>query len=161
MSEKKGAMFNLEESQGDWFDFFESRVDLNTGEVTYDDPKPDTGSVCFRPAREFIIARMTERKKDSKFVLNPKTRAIERVELNKNLTSEEVQKEQDDLVDYSITGFKKLFDMEGNPIECTRENKIKLAKVPVFDRFMARCMEMQVNADVQQTETSEKNLKKP
>lgn len=159
MTKEKGAMFNLEESQGDWFDFFESNVDLDSGEITYEDPKPNTGSVCFRPAREFIIERMAERKKDSKFVLNPKTRGMERVEFDKSLTPEEAQKERDDLVDYMITGFKKLFDMEGNPIECTQENKIKLAKVPVFDRFMARCMEMQVNADVQQAETSEKNLK--
>ena len=154
-------MFSLEESQGDWFDFFESSVDLNTGEITYADPKPDTGSVCFRSAREFIMERMARRKKDSKFVLNPKTRGMERVGFDKDLSPEESQKERDDLVDYVITGFKKLFDMEGNPIECTRENKIKLVKVPVFDRFMSRCMELQMNADVQQAETSEKNLKKP
>ena len=155
------TVFNLEESQGDWFDFFESSVDLDTGEVTYDDPKPDTGSVCLRPAREFIMKRMAERKKDSKFVLNLKTRAMERVGFDKDLSSEEVQKERDDLIDYTITGFKKLFDMEGNSIECTRENKIKLAKVPVFDRFMARCMEMQVNANIQRAEISEKNLQTP
>jgi len=161
MSKEKGTMFNLEESQGDWFDFFESRVDLSTGEIIYDDPKPDTGSVCFKPARAFIIERMAERKKDSKFVLNPKTRTMERVEFYKDLTLEEAQKEQDDLIDYTITGFKKLFDMEEKPIECTRENKLKLVKVPVFDRFMARCMELQLNANIKQAEKEAKNSGKP
>ena len=157
--EDKGAMFNLEESQGDWFDFFESHFDLDTKEIVYNESKPDTGSVCFRPARTFILNRIYKKEIDFKFVLNPKTRDMQRVEFDKKLTPEEYRKEADDLIDYTIVGFKKLFDMEGNAIECTRENKIKLAKVPVFDRFMARCMELQMNANIQRAETSEKNLK--
>lgn len=155
----EGIILNLEESQGDWFDFFESHVDLDTGEIIYDDPKPDTGSICFRPTRSFMLERISKRKKDSKFVLNPRTRAMERVEFDKALTPEEVQTEQEDLIDFAITGIKKFFDMESKPIKCTRENKLALVKVPVFDRFMARCMELQLNANVKQAETSEKNLK--
>jgi hypothetical protein len=109
----EGTILNLEESQGDWFDFFESHVDLSTGDIIYDNPKPDTGSICFRPTRPFILERMSKRKKDSKFVLNPRTRGMERVEFDKTLTPEEAQIEQDDLVDFAITGIKKFFDMEG------------------------------------------------
>jgi len=77
------------------------------------------------------------------------------------LSFEEQQKEQDDMTDYVITGLKDFFDAKGKPIECTRENKIKLVKVPVFDRFMAKCMELQVNQNIKQTEKAEKNSGKP
>lgn len=154
---EKGVMFDIEESQGDWFDFFESRIDLATGNIIYDDPKPGTGKACFRPSRPLIMERISKRKKDSEFVLNPKTRSMERVEFFKSATIEDQQKENDDLTDYVITGLKDFYDAKGKPIECTRENKIKLSKVPVFDRFMARCMEIQMNADVKQMEKEEKN----
>ncbi len=154
---EKGVMFDIEESQGDWFDFFESRIDLATGNIIYDDPKPGTGKACFRPSRPLIMERIGKRKKDSEFVLNPKTRSMERVEFFKGVSIEEQQKENDDLTDYVITGLKDFYDAKGKPIECTRENKIKLSKVPVFDRFMARCMEIQMNADVKQMEKEEKN----
>ena len=153
----EGTIFNLVESQGDWFDFFESHIDLDSGEIVYDNPIENPGSVCFRPARPFLLERMGKRKKDSKFILNPKTRSMERVEFNQNLSSDEMQKEQEDLIDFTITGFKNLFDTEGNSIECTKENKIKLSGVPVFDRFMARCMELQLNSNINQAEKATKN----
>ena len=103
------------------------------------------------------MERIGKRKKESEFVLNPKTRSMEKVEYYKSLSLEDQQKEQDDLTDYVITGLKDFYDAKGKPIECTRENKIKLSKVPVFDRFMARCMEVQMNANVKQMEKEEKN----
>jgi len=66
---EKGVMFDMEESQGDWFDFFESKVDLATGNIIYDDPKPGTGRVCFRPSRPLVMERVAKRKKESEFVL--------------------------------------------------------------------------------------------
>ena len=156
-----GVMFDMEESKGDWFDFFESRVDLSTGNIIYDDPKPGTGKACFRPSRPLVMERIAKRKKESEFVLNPKTRSMEKVEYYKPLSFEEQQKEQDDMTDFVITGLKDFYDAKGKPIECTRENKLKLAKVPVFDRFMARCMEIQMNATIQQAEKAEKNSGKP
>ena len=156
-----GVMFDMEESKGDWFDFFESNIDLSTGNIIYDDPKPGTGKACFRSSRPLVLERLAKRKKESEFVLNPKTRTMERVEYYKNLSMDQIQKEQDDLTDFVITGLKDFYDEKGKPIECTRENKIKLAKVPVFDRYMAKCMETQMNAGLKQAEKEEKNLQKP
>ena len=156
----KGVMFDIEESEGDWFDFFESTVDLNTGNIVYDDPKPGTGKACFRPSRPLVMERLAKRKKGSEFVLNPKTRSMEKVVFYKDLTSEEAQKEQDDMTDFVITGLKDFFDAKGKPIECTRANKLKLAKVPVFDRFMARCMEIQMNSNIKQAEAEKKTSQK-
>lgn len=158
----KGTVFNLEENnEGDWFDFFTSCIDLDTGEVIYDDPIPGTGKACFRPARPFLEERLSKRKKVSEVVLNPKTRAMERIESYKTLTQEEEKQEREDLTDYIFIGLEDFFEPNGDAIKCTRENKIALSKVPVFDRFMARCMELQMNENVKQAEKSEKNLGKP
>lgn len=161
MSKKNGVIFDLGESQGDWFDFFESTIDLTTGDIVYSDPKPGTGRACFRPSGPFLKKQLAQKKKKSEFVLNPKNRRMERIEYLETFSIEEEQKAQDDLTDYMITGLIDFFDMEGNPIECTRENKIKLAMAPVFDRFMARCMELQLNASAEQKEKSRKNSGKP
>jgi len=158
----KGTVFDLTENQeGDWFDFFTSKLDLETGNVIYDDPIPGTGRACFRPARPFLEEKLEQRKKISEVVLNPKTRAMERIESYKPLTAKEEKQEREDLIDYAFTGLEDFFEPDGTPIKCTRKNKIALVKVPVFDRFMARCMELQVNANIKQAEKSEKNLKTP
>ncbi len=158
---KNGVMFDIEESQGDWFEFFESTVNFESGEITYSDPEPGTGKVRIRSAAKIINEQMTNRKKVSEMVLNPKTRQMERIEFFHEKTFKENQKDADDRLDYMITGLKDFFDIKGNPIECTRENKIKLAKVAVFDRFLAKCMELQVNAGLKKMEKEAKNSGKP
>ena len=158
---EKGVILDIGESKGDWFDFFESKIDLKTGETIYDDPKPDTGRACFRSSRPLIMERIARREKESEFVLNPKTRSMEKVMSYKNLSAEEQQKEDDDLTDYVITGLEGFFDKSGKPIDCTRENKLALVNVPVFDRFMARCIELQLNDGLNQVETEIKNSGKP
>jgi len=158
---ENGVIFNLEKTDGDWFDFFESTIDLATGEIKYDDPKPGTGKACLRSARKLILEQTSKRKKTSEIVLNPKSRTMERIEYYKSQSAEEAQKDADDRIDYMITDLKDFFDGKKKPIECTRENKILLAKVPVFDRFLARCMELQLNASAVQTEKEGKNLSKP
>ena len=60
---EKGTVFDLEEKQGDWFDFFESRIDQKTGEIIYDDPIPGSGRACFRDTRIFWQERLAKRKK--------------------------------------------------------------------------------------------------
>lgn len=158
----KGITFDLKENnEGTWFDFFESRIDLDTGDIVYDDPISDTGRACFRPARPFLEKRLSKREKISEIVLNPKTRAMERIESYKVLTPAEERQEREDLIDYTFIGLEDFFEPDGAPIECTRENKIALVKNPVFDRFMARCMELQLNVNIKQAETSEKNSETP
>lgn len=156
----KGIIFNLDEGVGDWFEFFESRIDIKTGDVTYDDPKPGTGRVCLRDMGVFMRERQRTRKKKYEFVLNPRTRAMEKVESTEQTAEEEAQ-EREDAFDYAITGFENFFDTKGKPIKCTRENKLKLLAIPVFDRFVARCFEIQQNASKIQAEVTEKNSSIP
>jgi len=155
----KGTVFNLdiEESEGDWFDFFESRIDLDSGEIIYDDPKPGTGRACFRSVMPFLEKCAETRKRKFQFVLNPRTRSMERVEYYEPLSSEEQKKQNEDMYDYAIVGLERFFDAQGNALECTRENKLKLSKVKVFDRYMARCMELQTNSKAERQGASEKN----
>jgi len=156
----KGTMFNLDEASGDWFDFFESQIDIKTGEVSYDDPGSENGRVCLREMRPFWQERQRNRKKKHKFVLNSATRAMERVEYY-DQTPEEEGQERDDAFDYAIINFEDFFDVKGKPIKCTRENKLKLIAIPVFDRFIARCFELQQNARKIQAEVTEKNSLTP
>ncbi len=156
----KGTIFDLDETKGDWFDFFESTIDIKTGDTTYDDPKPGTGKVCLRNMSVFVRERNRNRKKKYEFVVNPRTRAMEKVESTEQTAEEEAQ-ERDDAFDYAITEFKDFFDAKGKPIEATRENKLKLLAIPVFDRFIARCFELQQNANKMQAQVIEKNLSTP
>jgi len=158
---EKGVMLDIEESEGDWFDWFESKFDFEAEKVIYSDPEPDTGRVCIRSAAKLISEQVRNRKKTSEMILNPKTRRMERIEYYKELSPEESQKEADDRYDYMITGLDGFFDMKKNPIKCTRENKIKLAKNPVFDRFLGKCIELQANGVSKQVEKEVKNLGKP
>jgi len=158
---KTGTVFDFKESEGDWFEYFESSFDMKTGEIIYDDPKPGTGRACFRSTMPFVKEHEDKREIVKSHVFNPKTRAMDYEEHPKSRTPEEKQQYNDDMYDYAIVGLENFFDAEGNALECTRENKLKLAKVPVFDRFMARCMELQLNAKSKQAEVTEKNSKIP
>ena len=105
-----GTTFNLDATPGDWFEFFESRIDQNTGDIIYDDPISGGGQVCIRDTREFWQERLAKRKKNHTFVLNKATRAMERVEYYAEMTAEEDQKEREDAFDYSIVDFKYFYD---------------------------------------------------
>jgi len=159
----KGTVFDFSESEGDWFEFFESRIDLENAAIIYDKPISGTGRARFRSTIPFIqeFTEKREAEKQHEFVLNSKSRAMERVEWFPGLSVTAQKQYMDDMLDYAITGLERFFDAEGNALECTRENKLKLAKVPVFDRYMARCLELQANASTQRKEVAEKNSKKP
>lgn len=156
---EKGIIFNLDEAVGDWFEFFESRIDIRTGDISYDDPKPGTGRVCLRDMTVFMRERRRNRKMKTQFVRNPGSRAMEQVECLQ--TAEEEAQDREDAFDYAITDFENFFDAKGKPIKCTKENKIKLLAIPVFDRFVAHCFEIQQNASRIQAEVTEKNSPTP
>ena len=159
----KGTVFDFKKTEGDWFDYFESHINIQEGEVIYDEPIPGTGQARFRSTFPFIqeFTKKREKEKQSKFVLNTKSKAMEWVEWIPSLTVAEQKQYTEDMVDYACTGLERFFDAEGNALECTRENKLKLSDVPMFDRFMARCLELQTNARIKQKEVAEKNSKKP
>ena len=145
------------DDQGDWFAFFNSRFDPTTGEIEYDKPEPEAAEFRIRPMTPFWDERRKDRKKEHKMVLNPQTRAMERVSYYEDLLPAEAEKENDDAWDYAITGFKNAFSAPGVEIKCDRENKLKLMKIPVFIRFVGRVFQIISEAGVKQKEASEKN----
>jgi hypothetical protein len=141
---------------GDWFTWCESTVD-EKGNVVYADPKHDEkGRVRVRSIMPFMQERTSQRKKEYEFVLNPETRAMERIGYFKDLTPEEVKKEQEDLWDYAITGIEN-FVLDGQPVSCDREGKNKLMALPEFDRFIGQCLRLLASTSAQKVEEERKN----
>lgn len=152
------TVFELEKGdQGDWFTFFTSKVEPSTGEVVYDPPEEGAAEFRIRSMLPFFEERRKGRKRESKMVLNPATRSMERVSWFEELPEEEAQKEMDDAWDYAITGIKNAFSAPGVPIESSRESKLKLVRMPVFLRFMTRVFAMLNEAGIKHKEDAEKN----
>lgn len=149
-------ILDLDAPQGEWFKFFESHIN-EKGELVYDDPKPDAGRVCIRSLAPFWETIQAKRKKKFEFVLNPSTRSMERVGYFEEQSREDAKKEIDDAWDFAITGLEEFFDAKGQSIICNRENKIKLMALPVFDRFIARCLQLLSASGVKVKEEQEKN----
>jgi hypothetical protein len=147
---------DFEAREGEWFPFFESKLN-ERGEVVYSDPVPDAGRVCVRSLVPFFEDLHAKRKRRFDFVLNPQTRSMERVGYFEEATQDQAKKERDDAWDYSITGLEGFFDKSGNAIECTRENKLRLMSLPVFDRFIARCLQLLSESGVRASEEARKN----
>jgi len=62
------------------------------------------------------------------------------------------------LWDYVIVGWKNINDSDGDPIECTTENKIKLMKEsPQFSMFVGSCIETLSDEAETRSEELEKN----
>lgn len=150
-------IFDIEKgSEGDWFNFFESSIN-EKGKVVFADPKPDSGKVRIRSIVPFIEERQAQRKKKYEFVLNPDTRSMERVGYYEDQTPEQAKKDRDDIWDYAITDIEDFSDKSGTPILCTRENKAKLMALPVFDRFVGRCLQLIASAGAQAKEDERGN----
>jgi len=150
--------FNLDLTEGEWFQFFGSHVVPLSGEVTYEEPASDA-RVQVRSIAPFIEERIAKRKKSIEHVFNPKTRAMERIPYYPELSPEEEKKERDDLWDYAIVAFENFKNKKtGEIISCTRENKLVLMKIPVFDRFIGRCIQLLADSETKIKEDSEKNL---
>jgi len=148
----------LNESQGEWFDFFSSRVDPSTGETIYDEPVKDA-RVKIRSMGTFFEKRMAKRKKEVERVLNPKTRAMERIVFMPELSVEDEMVERDDAWDYAIVDFDGFKDSATKKVlTCDRETKLKLMKNPVFDRFVGRCLQIISSSGIKEKEDLEKNL---
>lgn len=133
--------FDLDQDGGEWFNFFDSHIDASTGEIVCHDPVPDA-RVQIRNPTPFLMELLSKRKRKTEYVHNPKSRSMERLSFNDELTFAELKAEREDVWDYAITGFENFKDSKtGQEIACTRENKIKLMQNPVFDRFIARCLD--------------------
>jgi hypothetical protein len=149
---------SLDATEGEWFRFFGSHIDPNTGETVFEDPVSDA-RVQIRGIAPFIEERIANRKKTVEHVLNPKTRNMERISYYADLTPDQERQEREDVWDYAIVSFENFRDKKtGTEIECTRENKLKLMKVPVFDRFVGRCLQLLTDSQTKAREEEAKNL---
>jgi len=158
MLKTSGTFFDLETAeQGDWFPFFDSRFDMQTGEIIYDPPKEGAAEFRVRPLTGFYEEVRKGRKKEHKMVVNPGTRAMERVSYFTDQSPEEEQKEREDSYDYAITGMRAAFWSADNPISCDRPNKIKLMHNPAFSRYFLRVQELLSNSGAKAKEEAEKN----
>jgi len=152
------TLFDLEkEDNGDWFSFFGSSVDPTTGEIVYDKPEEGAAEFRIRSVAKFWEEHRSKRKKEHKMVLNPATRAMERVGYYEDLPPEQEKRENEDSWDYAITDMRNAFSAPGVPIECTRENKLKLLEIPAFVRFVGRVFQLMATAGIAEKEASEKN----
>ncbi len=139
MKESIADLFQLgKAAQGDWFSYFESHFDTATGEIVYDDPKPGAAEFCVRSVRTFFEEKNKGRKRESKMVLNPSTRAMERVTYFPDRSPEEEEKINDDAWDFAIVGVRK----NGEAIDCSRADKLELIKIPMFLRFITRVFQI-------------------
>jgi len=152
------TVFDFEKQElGDWFSFFNSHIDQATGEIVYDPPEKEAAEFRIRSLAPFWEERRKGRKRESKMVLNPQTRQMERVTWFEDLPPDEAAAENEATWDYAITGIKNAFSAPGVPIECNRESKLKFICMPVFLRFISRIFQMISEAGVKQNEASEKN----
>ncbi|MFH2076954.1 MAG: hypothetical protein ABIJ57_16710 [Pseudomonadota bacterium] len=145
------------EEQGDWFSFFESHIDPSTGQIVYADPQEGAARFRIRSMVPFWEEQRKGRKKQYQMVLNPQTRAMERVGYYDDLPEDKAEQENDDAWDYAITGIEHAFSSPGVPLECTRENKLKLVRLPTFLRFITRVFVLLNEAGIREREESEKN----
>lgn len=149
-------LFNLETNEGEWFPFQNSTISPSTGEPVFDDPVSDA-RVQIRSMTPFFEERIAKRKRQTEHVMNPKTRQMERITYYAELSIEEAKAERDDAYDFAITGIEGFKDAKtGQIITCTRANKLALMKVPVFDRFFAKCQQVLASSGVKEQES--KNL---
>jgi len=153
----EGTVFDFGAEDGSWFSFFTSKVN-DDGTIDYDEPEVNAGRVCLKPIDTFIESYFDKRKKESKFVRNDKSRAMERVQWSKDQTASERKAYQAALWDHAITSWENFFDGKKKPIECTIETKTKMMKVPMFDRFISKCLKTMGEDTVKRAEDLTENL---
>jgi len=150
--------FDLDgKNEGEGFKFFESRID-DAGKVVYDKPKPDAPTFQLRSMVPKMEEVRSKQKQKFEFVLNPTTRGMERVGFFEELSASEERAEREELWDYVITGWDdKALDAKGRKIPVTKENKIRLMAIPVFDRFVARALTLLSSEGIKAKKDKEKN----
>ena len=152
------TVFDLEkEEQGDWFQYFDSTIDPGNGDIIYEEPEKDAAEFRIRSMGPFWEERRKGKKREYKMVLNTGSRAMERVGYYPDLPPEEDSKESDDAWDYAITEWQNAFSAPNKPMECNRENKLKMIKIPVFLRFITRVFQIMTESGTKHKEAVEKN----
>ena len=142
--------------EGTWFPFFYSHMDPSTMDITYDDPVEGGTRMKIRNPVQFFQERALGLKRKSEFVLNKKTRAMEKVSSEVQLTPEEKKQEVDDFADYVIDGIEN-FKLDGKVIKCDRETTIEIIKMPMVSMYVNRCIEILQESGAKEEKDTEKN----
>jgi len=126
--------------EGIWFPYFKSTIDEESGKIVYLEPEDD-GEVLIRSIEPFVEKLLKAKKRNrTQIVHNPKQHRMEPVEVPEDVSIEQQIKETEDMYDYAIMDYKNLTNKKNKTvIEVTRENKIKLMNIPVFNRFFDGC----------------------
>jgi hypothetical protein len=152
------TVINLQTGKdGSWFSFFYSKIDSATMDVIYDDPIEDGPRMKIRNPVPFFKERSKNRKTKGEYVLNKKTRAMEKVVSELELTAAEKQAENDDFVDYviqEVDGFK----LDGKEIKGTRDEKIRMMEIPIVSMFVHHCVEILQEQGAQEEKAESENL---
>lgn len=152
------TVFEQSGEQGDWFPFFTSKFDMQTGETIYDSPVEGAAEFCFRNLTPFWEEKRKGQKREGKYVKDPETRAMVHVYHTPELSFEDQKKERDDSWDYAITGMRNARWTEDGPeMECTRENKLKLLQNSQFLRYANRVIQILHETGVKKAEEVKKN----
>lgn len=140
--EVKFIDIDIDQSTGQWFEFFGSSINQATGEIVYEKPS-GVARVQMRSTAPFMEERLKKQKRKFDLALNPKTRQMERVPYFEEQPFEQLIAETDDMYDYAILALEGFRNKKtGKPIDCTRENKIALRRNEVFRRFFEYCQQV-------------------
>ena len=153
-------LFDVDGTCGEWFTFIPSHIDENTGEVVWGDPIPGM-KMKIRHWKSFVEKRAMSREQVTEYVLNQKTRQMERQFYFKPETNEERLSSAIDAYDYAlmeIDGDQWVDKKTNQKIVLTRDNKHQLvSNNSMVDRFFSRCLRQIENSTAEQTEEAEKN----
>jgi|GEM_PF-1264025 len=130
---------DLDVELGHRFQFFSSTLDPFTNEPVFDEPAGD-GYFTLRSMQPFFESQNGKRKKVAEIVFNPKIRAMERITYLPELSEEESRDQMEAAWDWAIVDFEGFKDKATKQvIPVTRENKVKMTKNPVIQRFLSKC----------------------
>jgi hypothetical protein len=136
-----GTVINLQTSDdGVWFPFFYSRIDPDTMDVEYDDPIEDGPRMKIRNPVDFFQDRSQNRKTKSEFILNKKSRSMEKVVSEIELSAKEKKAENEEFADYVIMDVEG-FKLNGKTMGNTKADKIAAMKLPLVNMFVNKCVQ--------------------
>ena len=142
--------------EGRWFTFFYSHIDPNTLEPIYDDPIENGPRMKLRSPAPLWKERNEKKKKEKEYVLNPKSRGMELVKSDIELTPKQKKAENDEFVGYVIQDLEG-FTLNGKEIKGSLAEKVKIMENPLVSMFVMRCITLLQESGVQEAKAQEKN----